>query len=168
MGVDANINVSVDVKQTGTADLGSLAFTALISKNLNFTAGTDAVNKADILFSDRRTIAASGSENLDLAGALTDLMGATITAAEVVAVFVSASAGNTNNVVIGNATSNGFQGPLSSTGTYTLKPGEFVLMSSKTGWAVTAGTGDLLKIANSGAGTGVTYDIMIIGRSVAA
>ena len=31
------------------------------------------------------------------------------------------------------------------------------------GYAVTAGTGDILKVANSGAGTGVTYDIVIVG-----
>jgi len=31
--------------------------------------------------------------------------------------------------------------------------------------AVTAGTGDLLAIANSGAGTSVTYDVVIIGSS---
>lgn len=32
-----------------------------------------------------------------------------------------------------------------------------------TGYAVTAGTADQLKVANSGAGTGVTYDIVIVG-----
>lgn len=33
-----------------------------------------------------------------------------------------------------------------------------------TGYAVTAGTADqTLKVANSGAGTGVTYDIVIVG-----
>ncbi len=33
------------------------------------------------------------------------------------------------------------------------------------GWSVTAGTGDLLRLANSGAGTSVTVDITIIGRT---
>jgi len=35
-----------------------------------------------------------------------------------------------------------------------------------TTYAVTAGTGDLLKVANSAGGTSVTYDIVIIGSSV--
>jgi hypothetical protein len=30
---------------------------------------------------------------------------------------------------------------------------------------VTAGTGDILQVANSGAGTSVTYDIIVIGTT---
>jgi hypothetical protein len=48
-----------------------------------------------------------------------------------------------------------------------LRPGAtFVWISpDATGVTVTAGTGDLLNIANSGAGTSVTYDVIIIGTS---
>jgi hypothetical protein len=34
-----------------------------------------------------------------------------------------------------------------------------------TAYAVTATTADLLKVANSSSGTGVTYDIAVIGTS---
>jgi len=58
---------------------------------------------------------------------------------------------------------------LGATHTLTLRPGAFVAVGTgaadATGYAVTATTADLLKIANSGAGTSVTYDIHIIGAS---
>jgi hypothetical protein len=38
-------------------------------------------------------------------------------------------------------------------------------MAPVSGWAVIAGTGDILKFANSGGTTGVTYDIVIVGTS---
>ena len=42
-----------------------------------------------------------------------------------------------------------------------------MLIASPTaaGWLVTAGTGDLLKIANGGAGSAVDYDIILIGAA---
>ena len=41
--------------------------------------------------------------------------------------------------------------------------GEALFVAPGTGWTVTPATGDLLRILNGGAGTPVTYDIMIIG-----
>ena len=44
--------------------------------------------------------------------------------------------------------------------------GAFILIApDATGYAVTAATGDLLKIANSAGTTSVTYDIIIIGAT---
>ena len=64
---------------------------------------------------------------------------------------------------------NGFIGPFLAAGDgIGVKPGEYVPLVSQSGWAVTAGTGDLLTITNSGSGTSVTYDIVIVGRTVAA
>ena len=167
-GVNAEISLSIKAQQIGTADLGSPRMTLdPISEILQFTSGTDTVGKADLLFSDTRTLAASATEDLDLAGVLLDAFGNTITAAEIVAIFVKAAPANTNSVVIGGAETP-FAGPLGATGTYAVKPGEYYLATSRSGWAVTPSTGDLLKIANSGAGTGVSYDLVIIGCSAAA
>ncbi|WP_310533132.1 hypothetical protein [Novosphingobium sp.] len=168
-GVTAEIALGITATITGTNDLGSPKMRIEpISILTQFTEGTAAVGQANVLFSDTRTIAASATENIDLAGALTDAFGTTITAAEVVAIYVKADAANTNNVVVGNASSNGFVGPMGATGVYAVKPGEYFLATSQSGWAVTAATGDLLKIANSGGTTGITYDIIVIGRTVAA
>lgn len=167
-GVSGEIILTINAQQTGSADLGNPRM-ALdpIKEVLQLTSGTDAVNKANVLFSDSRNLAASTSEDLDLAGALTDAFGATITAAEVVAIFVKAHATNTNNVVVGGATQP-FAGPLGATGTYAIKPDEWYVAVSRAGWAVGAGATDDLKIANSAGGSAVDYDIIVIGRTVAA
>lgn len=169
-GVNADIELKIKAQQVGSADLGSPRMTLdAISEVLQFSAGTDAVNKLDILFADTRTLSASANEDLDLAGVLASAFGATITMADVVAIFIKAAAANTNNVNLTRPASNGFVGPFLAAGDgIAVKPGEFALLASRTGWAVTAGTGDLINLANSGAGTGVTYDIVILGRTVAA
>jgi len=167
-GVNAQIDLRITAQQVGTADLGSPRMTIdPISEILQFSSGTDTVGKANILFSDTRQLAASATEDLDLAGVLTDAFGATITAAEVVAIFIKAHATNTNSLIVGAATQP-FAGPLGALGTYTIKPGEYYLATSQSGWAVGAGATDDLKIANSAGGTVVDYDVIIIGRTAAA
>lgn len=168
-GVTADIAFSLDATLVGSSDLGSPRQRVTISKALALIAGTDAVNKADILFADTRTIAASGNEDLDLAGVLANAFGATVAAAEVVAIFIAAAAANTNNFVVGPAAAAGFTGPFGDvTDRISIKPGEWQAFISRSGWAVTAATADKLNVANSAAGTGVDYDIVIIGRTVAA
>jgi len=168
-GVKADITVSIAASLIGAADLGTPRQTLdTISQIVQFAPGTASVGQADILFADTRTLAASATENLDLAGVLTNAFGTVIAAAEVVAIYVKAADANTNSVVIGAAASTPFAGPLGATGTYAVLPGEYFLAVSQKGWAVAAGTADLLKIANSSSGTPVTYDIVIIGRTVAA
>jgi hypothetical protein len=168
-GVTADIAVSIRASLAGTADLGTPRVPANVDFLQQFIAGTDATSKADLLFADTRTLAASGTENLDLAGVLATGLGVTITAAEVVAIWVKASAANTNSVVLFGAATNAFNGPLSgTTPKHTLQPGNGVLMTCAQGWPVVAGTGDLLLVANSGGTTGVDYDIVIIARTVVA
>ena len=168
-GVKVDIDLSILAALEGTSDLGTPSFRTVVRESLKFDPGTAATDEANVLFADTRTLTASSTEDLDLTGTLTNPLGATVTQAEIVAIFVKARASNTNSVILGNATANGFLGPLGgATHTLTLKPGEFVLLSSQTGWAVTAGTGDLLKVANSAGSTSVVYDIVVIGRTVAA
>lgn len=134
---------------------------------LNLGSGTGAT-QADRLFTDNRTLSASASEDLDLAGVLTDAFGATLTFARIKGLVIKAATANTNNVIVGNAASNGFITWCGgATNTVTVRPGGvFALWApDATAYAVTAGTGDLLHIANSGAGTSVTYDVILIGAS---
>ncbi len=167
-GVTASIELNIRAKLTGANDLGTPVMNlAPIEEILQLIPGTNAVNKADCFFSDTRTLAASATEDLDLAGVLTDAFGATITAAEIVLIFIKAADVNTNSVVVGAATAP-FAGPLGAAGTYTIKPGEYFLAVSETGWAVGAGATDDLKLLNSAGTTGVTFDILILGRTVAA
>lgn len=168
-GVRGEISLKLDLTQTGSNDLGTPGLRVTAEQLLNLIPGTDAVHKANIMFSDRRTLAASGTENLDLAGTLVDAFGATIAAAEIVLIYIAAAAANTNNVNLSVPASNGFVGPfLAASDGYSVKPGEFALFVSKSGWPVVASTGDLITITNSAGSTAVTYDIVIVGRTVAA
>ncbi|WP_328426024.1 hypothetical protein [Streptomyces sp. NBC_00443] len=160
--------VSAFAELTQALDLGSGRAPQQLSRKMSLGSGTGA-GKADRVFSDRRTLAASATEDLDLAGVLTDAFGTAITFARIKGLIVAAAAANTNNVVVGAASSNAWATLLGATHTLTLRPGAFVAVGTgeadATGYAVTAGTGDLLKIANSAGGTSVSYDIHIIGAS---
>lgn len=168
-GVKGDIRQTLSLTYTGSNDVGNPKQPVVVDKLLSLIAGTAATNQANIVFADTRTVAASSNEDLDLAGVLADAFGSTITAAEVVAIYIEAASGNTNNVNVTRPASNGFIGPFLASGDgIAIKPGEYVLLASQSGWAVTASTGDLLNIANSSSGTGVTYTIVIVGRTTAA
>jgi hypothetical protein len=167
-GVAASLSVAIHAKQTGTADLGTPQILVDILKEIDFTPGTANVGQANILFSDTRTLAASTNENLDVAGALTDALGATIAAAEIVAIYIAAAKGNTNDVQVSRPASNPVPLFLVTGGGFAVGPGDISLRTYRNGVSVTPGTGDMINIANSGAGTPVTYDIVIVGRTVAA
>lgn len=168
-GVTADISLSLRAKLIGAADLGNPVAPVAVDKLVQITAGTDAVGKADILWADTRTLAASATENIDLAGVLSGLLGGTVTAAEITAIIITADKGNTNDVVVFGAASNPFNGPLSgTTPKLTIGPDDVALITNRKGWPVTAGTGDIILVANSAAGTPVTYTLVLIGRTVAA
>lgn len=170
MTLSTNIRVNVAAKQSSALDLGSAD--ANISKNIaiSLASGT-AAGQADRMFSDTRTLAASATEDLDLAGsALTDAFGAALTFVKVKTILIKAADGNTNNVIVGGAATNGFVSWVGgATHTVTVRPGGLLLLSVGAGdlnaYGVTAATGDLLRVGNSGAGTSVSYDIVVVGTS---
>jgi len=129
--------------------------------------GTGA-NQADLIWHDQRTLALSTSEDLDLAGSLTDAFGATVTFARVKGIVVYAASGNGDNIQVGGAASNQFiNWVANSSDIINVRPGgTFALIApDAVAYAVTAGTGDLLRITNADSGDAATYDIYIIGAS---
>jgi hypothetical protein len=99
---------------------------------------------------------------------LLDAFGAAITFARIKTLAIAADAGNTNNVIVGNAATNGFVSWVGAAAhTVTVRPGGVLLVaaSDATAYVVTAGTADLLHIANSAGGSSVTYDVVLIGAS---
>jgi hypothetical protein len=169
MALETVVSLALAATLTKTADLGVIPKDPLdFSRRVQLRTGT-AAGQADKLWYDERTLAASATEDLDLVGVLVDTFGATVTLARVKALVVAAATTNTNNVVVGNATSNAWAGLLSATGTVTLRPGAFfaacVSEADGTGYAVTGGTGDLLKVANSAGGSTVTYQVIVVGAS---
>jgi hypothetical protein len=167
MGLKSRLRAAVSYKLEGMVDLGSAVAEYIGFDDTALADGTGE-NQADRVFSDTRTLAASANEDLDLAGTLLNPIGGAAAFAKIKAIIVRAAKANTNNVVVGNAASNGFVGPFGAAAhTVAVPPGGvFMITAPKAGWAVTGGTGDLLRVANSGAGTSVTYDIIVVGTSV--
>lgn len=166
MAVTATLRAKFTARQVGTNDLGGPEYNPTIEKILTFASGTGA-NQADIVWADTRSVAASSSEDLDLAGVLADAFGATVAAAELVAILVTADAANVNNVVVGDATS-----PIPLFGgtnpTFAVKPGGFFFVAAPNAaglLTVGAGSTDDLKITNSSSGSAVVYTIAILART---
>jgi hypothetical protein len=165
--VSTKIVLSVVATETATADLASPSAAVVYKKEFTWANGTGA-DQGDLIFSDQRTLTASATENLDLAGVLTNQFGATLTFARVNAIAVCAASANTNNVLVGGAATNAFVNWVSdATDVVAIRPGGCVVLVARdaTGYAVTAGTGDILKVTNSAGSTSVVYDVLIVGRS---
>ena len=167
MTLTGEVKASAQVVLTAANDMGTPTHAFTQAFDLDFTDGTGA-NQANNVFSDERTLAASATENLDLSGSLKNAFGDTLAFTAIKAILIIAAEGNTNDVVVGGAATNAFVGPFGAA-THTLKigPGDCLLFTNRSaaGWSVTAGTGDLVKLANGGAGSAVTYRVVIIGEA---
>lgn len=166
MPLTAELRLSLTGKHTSALDLGSAELPFTLAHAVSLINGT-AAGAADRVFTDTRTLAASATEDLDLAASLVDAFGAAITFAKIKAIAIKAAVGNTNNVNVQRAAANGVPLFLAAGDGLALPPGfSFAWLGSGAGVAVTAGTGDLLTLTNGAAGTPVSYDIVIIGTSV--
>jgi hypothetical protein len=167
MALTTNIAMGASALLTGSSDLGPSRATQSLHYGRDWASGVLA-SQADVVWGDTRTLAASATEDLDLAGVLVGALGATVTFARVKFIMVTADAANTNNVVVGGAATNTWVGPFgAATHTLAVQPGGFYAEAAPgaTAWPVTATTADLLKVANSAGGTAVTYSIILIGAS---
>lgn len=161
----ATVTLSVTGKQVQARDLGSEVNPFAKAVSLAFANGTGA-GQADRVFADTRTLIASATEDLDLAGVLVDGDGATITFAKIKGVLLFADEANVNDVVVTRPATLGVPLMTAVSSGRAVRPGGF------DGWAcpgpgiaVTPATGDLLTITNGAGGTPVTYTIVIIGTS---
>jgi hypothetical protein len=166
MALRTEYNVRLATTLSKTVDFANPTQAIPYSVSKILETGTSA-GQADLLWADQITLAASATQDIDLSGSLVDALGAAVVFAKVKAIVLVAAAANVNNVVLGAAASNQFAGPLGAvTHTVHVRPGgTLVLEDATTGWTVSAGTGDILRVANSGGTTGVTFDLFIIGTS---
>jgi len=163
---DTSVSLTVRSTMSESLDLKTRQAALAFSRSIAFDNGTGA-GQADKVWDDTRTITASGTDDIDLAGVLLDAFGAVATFVKVKGIFVAAAAGNTNNVVVGAAAATQFVGPFgAATHTIAITPGNFWCVTNNgAGWTVGAGASDLLRVANSAGGTSVIYDIVILGTS---
>lgn len=166
MPLSTILEAKIQAALTKVADLATISAPLLKSLSISWDSGTGA-NQADKAWGDQRTLGASATEDLDLAGVLTDEFGAVLTFVKLKAMLVYAAIANTNLVQVTRPAVNGVPLFMAAGDGIALRPGALFLWFSPdvTGVAVTAGTGDLITFTNSGAGTGVTYDVMFIGTS---
>jgi hypothetical protein len=147
------------------ADIGTVQHNVSYTNTNTWSNGTGA-NQANMIWTDTRTINASSSEDLDLAGGLTNGFGNTVTFTKIKGIMIKAASGNTNNVLVGgDATSTFLTWVSAEADQIIVRPGGIFYLEApdSTAYAVTATTGDLLHIENSSSGTSVSYDIILIG-----
>jgi hypothetical protein len=164
MSLTVQILQKISGVQQSALDVSTASLPINYNKTNNLSNGTGA-DQANQIFTDERTISASGNEDLDLAGSLSDAFGNTITFSKLKAITVVASSDNTNNVQVTRPASNGVPLFMTAGDGISLTPGASftAVFPDANGVAVTASTGDLLNIANSAGGSGVTYTIILIG-----
>jgi hypothetical protein len=160
------ITTKIAATESAAFDTGTASYPSLVTRTLQWTSGTGA-SQADKLWTDIRTLTASATEDLDLAGSLPDALGGSVVFATIKAVRVYADAGNTNDVQLTRPASNGVPLFLAAGDGIALGPDQefFWHVGAGAGKTVTAATGDLLTITNSAGSTSVTYTIEIIGTS---
>jgi len=167
MALDSKLTLTISASLTKALDLLTSEGRLAIQKVIALATGTGA-NQADKVFSDTRTITASATDSLDLAGGgLLDALGDAFGPARIKALYVFASGANTNNVNVTRPAANGVPLFLAASDGIPVRPGGlFVWIApDATGVPVTAATADLIDLINSAGGTSVTYDIVILAAS---
>ena len=164
--LSATISVVINALLQEPAGVGPSQHQLALSPNNVLSDGIGA-GQAKQMYTATRTLAASGTENLDLTGTLVNALGAVLNFTKIKAILITADAANVNNVQVGGAASNGFANWVTAPASaiVNVPPGGMFLLTAPdaNGFGVTATTGDLLKVTNGGAGTPVTYTIVVIG-----
>ncbi len=163
------IQIRAAIEMVRTADFENAVHRATIGQETVIPNGTTD-GLADLAWVDQGlSIPASGQQLIDLAGALIDQLGQAINFARITGLVVRASDANVNDVILGNPGANGFVGWFGAAAhTLAVKPGGTLALIAPrgAGYPVTAGTADILRLANGGAGSAVVLDVGIIGKSV--
>lgn len=167
MALDTIIESRIAAAFTSALDMGTARVDHDQTDRQTWSSGVGA-NQADVLWSDERTVTSGSTDSIDVAGALTGLLGGTVTMARVKAIRVrnsnAAGTANTTNISLTRPASNGVPIFAAAGDAIPIHPGGVVLIQapSAAGYAVTAGTGDLIDIVNA-AGASAVYRIEIIG-----
>jgi hypothetical protein len=159
------LSIALQAQMNNILDVGRSEYPVNYSFSDAFTDGAGA-DQASKIFTDTRTIAISGTDDLDLNGVLIDPFGVALALTKIKVLIVRASRNNVNDVVVGGAASAQVASIFNAvTEKIKVKPGGTLCLIAPdaAGYAVTATSADLLRIANGGAGTSVEYTIAIVG-----
>lgn len=166
----SNLRISLKLEGKLTNPLDMSTAVDPLSKSYTFSFGDGAgANQADTWFHDTRSLAATTAENLDLAGSLVGPFGATLTAARIKAFLIVHKTAAASAALEVGGVANQFLNWINSAAPGTdlprtvVRPGgcQLFIAPDATGYPVTAGTGDLLKLNNLAAGS-VDFDVFIL------
>lgn len=167
MSLISKLLVEFTAVQTGSNDFGGPAFEPKLRRVIDYASGT-GLAQADVLWVDERTVASATNDDIDLAGALTDALGASVASAEIVGVIIDSDDGNTTTLTVGVAGTNPWTTMFAASGDgIKVLPGGIFLNFARDAaglGAVGAGASDVLRIAN-GSGASATYRIAVLARS---
>ena len=180
-GLRADLTVKFDLNMFRTnTGLPRTIHGASLERVLNYTFGTTGALKVDQQFHDWRTLAASGTENLDLSGVLTNKVYETaIVFARLFAVIFSlpdvadipadlAATTQASSITIGGTVANVNKMFFTdSSDALTLpKTGVFaVAVGDANGVTVTAATADIVKVTNNDGTNSAKYLVSFLGRT---
>jgi hypothetical protein len=158
-----SLNLSLLTKLTNGLDLSSPVDNLSFSVTDSLTNG-DAIDLANMVWHDRRTLGAATTEDIDLAASLTSAFGTTLTFTKIKGLFIKNRSVATDAILSVGGDTNSV--PLFGATNDLIKIGPDGLLAwwnpAAAGIAVTAGTGDIIQIANAGAAS-ADYDIVIVG-----
>lgn len=144
-------------------DVGSVDATPTLSISDAFTNGTGA-NKIEAAIIKADSIAASDTEDIDLAGVIADPAGDTVTMTKVKGFLIKNTSTSGDGISIGGT----FISWLGAAGDLVKLPAGASLMVSNPsadGYAVTAGSADIITLTNLDALNAQTYEIEVIGET---
>lgn len=127
-------------------------------------ANGEAVDCAEELFHDRRTVAFGVTDSIDVAGSLTNGLGQTVTFTKIKMVLIKAAETNPNNLEI-TMPADGIPMFKTAADAVLLGADDLFLITRRAaaGIAVGAGATDQIDIVNPGGAGSCVYDIYIIG-----
>jgi hypothetical protein len=164
----AQIKASLHWLFQETLDLATVADDAKLEYDKTLADGTGA-DQADKVWHDSRALAAAANDDFDLNALANTIFGSTVTInfAKVKAILIvnlATTAGD--DLTVGGAASQEWTAWVGTAGDKVRVPADSCLLicNKKTGWTVTGGASDTLRISNVGANP-ITYRIAVLGTS---
>jgi hypothetical protein len=166
-------SLSVEIKASlawlweESLELSTLVDSSKLEVPTAFAAG-DGLGEADQIWHATRTIAASSNDDLDLTALVQSIHGQSVSLgfASLKAILIH-NTSEEESLVIDSSVSNSIKTPFNGSATSKLEvpaSSPVLLVNKLAGWAVTAGTGDILRIGNASAEE-IEYKIVIVGTA---
>jgi hypothetical protein len=164
----AQIKASLNWLFQESLDLATVNDDAKLEYDRSFADGT-AADQADKIWHDSRTLASGASDDLDLNALTNTIFGSTVTInmAKVKAILIVNTATTAGeDLTVGGAAAQEWTAWVGAAGDKVRVPADSCLLitNRKSGWSVTNGASDTLRVTNTGAGS-ITYKIAVLGTS---